>query len=437
MEVQRTLVGSMPVLWVEDRTLPVVRFLVAWRQGAFADPPGAAGATRLCMDMLLRGTEQHDRVAFHALLEEMGTQVQAVTGSDAAFLRVACLARNFTQTVRLIAEALAYPAFAHHELERARTEAIELIRAQRDDDDTVADLFFRRAVYGSHPLARSPQGEVLDLQALTESGIRQAHARLSAGPLVLAFAGEVDAERATEAAEILSRDLPAQGVPTPEPVKVEPPDGLHLVVVDKPERRQVQLRVGAPALDGGHEDRGGFWLGVTAFGGTFTAPFCQEVREKRGWSYTAYAEWDRTFRFRGPMVLRSAPSVHDAVECLALELEMYRGLAEGVIATESIDLAREYLHNRDPLERASAAMLLPIAVKNELLGRPPEELLRGPELLAALSNEAVAPIMRRHLDGERLAAVLVASADDVAQTLRQRFANSHLHVVDYREGLAL
>jgi len=435
MEIQRLLAGATPVLLVEDHTLPVVRFLVVWRHGAFADPTGGAGTARLLVDMLLRGTRERDRVAFNALLEEMGTQVHAIVGQDAAYVRVTCLARNFEATVELVAEALAHPALDAEELERLQAEAVEGLRSERDDDDLVVELFTRRALYPGHPLARSPQGEVADLPGLSCVALRRAHERLTADQMVLAFAGDLSADATQQAAAVLLADLPSVGAEVPALDDLPEPSGLSLVVVDKPERTQVQLRLARSALAGSHEDAVGLWLGVTAFGGTFTSPFCREVRDVRGWSYTAYAGWDRRARFCGPLVLRSAPNVTDAVDCLALELDMYRALARGELADDEVEFARTYLMNRDPLERASAAQLLPVMVKNELLGRPPEELFRAPEALKALPGDAVGPIMRRHLDPDRVVAVLVASAADVAGPLTERFPEATVRVVDYREGL--
>lgn len=434
MEIQRDLAGVTPVLLIEDRTLPVVRFLVVCERGAFADPDGGGGTMRVLVDMLLRGTRAHDRVAFNALLEEMGTQVHAFTGQDAAFVRVSCLSRNFEKTVELIAEALAQPVLAADELERLRGEAIDSLISDRDDDDTVADLFLRRSLYAGHPLARSPHGEVADLQALGVESLRAAHARLTADQMIVAFAGDLDLEQSLAAAQTLVGQLPQQG----EAAVLEPmptPDRLQLVVVDKPERTQVQLRVGRPALGGSHPDAIGFWWGATAFGGTFTSPFCREVRDVRGWSYTAYAGWDRRARFQAPLVLRSAPALDDAVDCLALELDMYRALARGEVDAADLAFARSYLQNRDPLERASAAQLLPMVIKNELLGQPPGELLRSPELLQALPAGAVGSIMQRHLDPERVVAVLVATAAEVTGPLSARFADASIRVVDYREGV--
>jgi zinc protease len=253
--------------------------------------------------------------------------------------------------------------------------------------------------------------------------------------MVVAFAGDLSMDTAVRATEALVAGLPAAAAGARLPEAVPEPAGLTVVVVDKPERTQAQLRLGRPALTGAHEDATGFWLGVTAFGGTFTSPFCREVRDVRGWSYTAFAAWDRRARLGGPVVLRSAPSVADVVDCLALELDMYRALARGELVEADVEFARSYLLNRDPLERASAAQLLPAMVKNELLGQPPGELFRSPERLQALSPGDAGAVMRRHLDPERVVATLVATADDVIDPLRARLEDATLRVVDYRDGV--
>jgi zinc protease len=409
--------------------------LIAWKRGTFADPDGGAGTTRLLFDMLVRGTRDHDRVTFNSLLEEMGTQVHPFVTQDAAFLRATCLTRNFEATVGLLAEALARPALDPTELERLRAEAIDGLISDRDDDDTVADLFLRRALYAGHPLARSPQGEVVDVRAANVELLRAAHAQLTRDQMVVAFAGDLSMDGAVRATEALAAGLSATAAGARLPEAVREPAGLTVVVVDKPERTQAQLRLGRPALTGADEDATGFWLGVTAFGGTFTSPFCREVRDVRGWSYTAYAAWDRRARLGGPLVLRSAPSVADVVDCLALELDMYRALARGELAAADVEFARSYLLNRDPLERASAAQLLPAMVKNELLGQPPGELFRSPERLQALTVGDVGAAVRRHLDPDRAVATLVATADDVIEPLRARLEDATVRVVDYRDGV--
>ncbi|MEE8408547.1 MAG: pitrilysin family protein, partial [Myxococcota bacterium] len=314
--LHRQQVHGATLLTLEDHSLPLVRTFVALRGGALADPPGGAGLNQVMLDLLLRGTELRCRQEFNATLEQLGSTLQAVTGATASVLRGVCLRRNLDATLELVAEALLRPALDAAEMSSLVDEIVESLRAERDDDDTLSEIFLRRALYAGHPLGRSPQGEIPELQCLEPAAIRAAHAeRVRAPAAIVMLAGDVTPDEARSAVEPLLAGMPRDAPPTVEIPPVGAPTGLHITVVDKPERTQSPLRLACPVVDGNHPDAFAFWVGTVAFGGTFTAPFCREVRDVRGWSYTAHADFDRRGLHTQPIVLRSAPSTDDLVDC--------------------------------------------------------------------------------------------------------------------------
>lgn len=432
----RMRLGGATLLTLEDHSLPTVRFVVALRHGSLTDPQGAAGALRLTLELMLRGTERCSREEFADELESLGSTLGTAPGTETAFLRGACLARYLPKTIALLGEALTQPAFADDELVGLRSESIELLRAERDDDETVAERFMRKAVYRGHPLERSPSGEVPELEGIDRALLAQVHAqRFCADELVFAFAGDVEPEAVQAMLEPVVRKLPKTRGPRvelPGPATVE---GVSLLVVDKPERVQTQLRLATLLVDGRHPDVLPLWLGIVAFGGTFTSPFTREVREVRGWSYTAHADFQRRNLLRAPLVLRSVPSAADAVDCLALELDLYAGLARGEVPREALELARSYVLNRYPFEIATAADMLGSVVKSELLGLPADEIYELPSRIEALSFSEIPRVLERHVRADSLRIVLVGSAADLVPRLRARFESMHIDVVDFRAGL--
>ncbi|HET6346829.1 MAG TPA: insulinase family protein, partial [Myxococcota bacterium] len=420
-----------------DPSFAMVRFLVATRDGATQDPPDAGGAMRAMMELLLRGTRRASRPQFNGALEALGSAVETTAGHELAYVSGVALARHLEPTVALVGEALCEPALAEQELRPLTEETIESLRAERDDDDAVADIFLRRALYPAHPLGRSPAGSVPELEALTVEHVRAAHRRLAAPELIIGMAGAVTVPQAEALfAPVMSRL--DRAAPPVAPVPPAPRrQGLHIVVVDKPDRTQVQLRVARLSLDGRHPDLDAFWLGITAFGGTFTSPLTRAVRDERGWSYVAHADFRRRSLYPSPVVLRSAPALEDAVNCLELELELLRDLADGKLSPAAVELSRDYLLNRTPFETATSYDLLAPAVTGELLGLPRERLWNTAERLAAIDLDAVPGIVARHMPYDGLLALLVAPAAAVVPALEGRFPDAHMTVVDFREGLGL
>ena len=127
----------------------MVRFIVATRQGSAQDTPGKGGAMRLMMELLLRGTQKATRAVFAGKLEALGSAVESTAGHELAYLSGVCLERHLAQTLAYIGEALTQPAFLDSELKPLVQETIESLRAERDDDESVADHFLRRELYPS------------------------------------------------------------------------------------------------------------------------------------------------------------------------------------------------------------------------------------------------------------------------------------------------
>jgi zinc protease len=434
--LSRHEVGGATLLTVPEPSLPVVRFSFVLRHGSLVDPPGKSGSTRIMLELLLRGTRRRSREAWNGAVERLGSQVGATVASELLLVHGVALKRNLAATLELVAEALLEPAFDDRQREDLIAELIEYLRSERDEDDSLVEVFWRRALYPGHPLWRRPAGEPAELVGLTADDVRASYAQQwRGGDLIVALAGDVAPDEARAAVAPIISGLPPRGVP---PVAVPPApelEGLRILVVDKPERTQVQINLGRSAASGCDPDVYPFWLGVTAFGGTFTSRFTREVRDVRGWSYTASAEFGRRRPFASPLALRTAPAAQDAVDCLALELDLYRELAEGRLEPGAVEFARSHLLNRYPLEVATAADLLLPAVRNELLGLAPEELFAVPERLEAVSEAQVQEALRHHLHPERVAVVMVATAASLVPALERRFPRARVDTVDYREGL--
>lgn len=432
--VEAVTVGGSTLITVPDPTLPLCRFVVAFRRGGFQDPAGCAGLHRLTTELMLRGTLRLERSQFHERLEHMGSSLHAFASGDVCGFRGSALRRHLPATLELLAEAIQEPRLDERELEALRDEVREGLANELDDEEVVASIWFRRALLSGCPTVRRSSGEVGELDAITLSRIRQAHREgLCGSESIVVAAGDFDTPDLTRFIDGLrpeprQRLAPAEAVPD-LPRLAKP----RILLVEQPEHEQVQLRLGRLGLSGQDTGRLAFWLGTTAFAGTFTSPFTQEIRERRGWSYTAHGEWSRFGRAPGAWILVSAPALDDVFACLELELSLYRGVSAGELDDDVIDFAREYLQNRFPRSLASASDVLFPLFRGAVLGQSPKELASTPQALAAVDNGAVRETLRSALGGSEVAAVLVGSVHDLGRRLGDRYPEAEIATVDYRD----
>jgi zinc protease len=436
--IERHSAQDTTCLTLTDTSFAMVRFVVATRLGAMLDAPQRPGATQMMFELLLRGTQRRSRHAFHQAVEVLGAQVDTSVGHEMALCRGMTLRRHLDAVWSLMTEALLHPAFELRELQRLQAETLEELAMERDDDDAVADYFLRRTLFAGHRLSRSPGGDGSDVQALQLGDIHRAYAAFRSQPLIVAFAGDIAAPVAHQYAEALgaalrlpaAKRLSAGDVPAVPPLR-----SRRLVVVDKPNRTQVQLRVAAFGPLGEAPDMEAFWLGIMAFGGTFTSPYTREVRDIRGWSYVAHADYRRRARYAAPLVLRCAPALGDAVPCLQLSLKMFGELAAAQLSDEAIHKTRQYVLNRYPFEVATVFDMLGAALGQEAANLPQDHLLQLPARLEALTPAAITQSLAAHLTASACIGLVVGPKEILVPQLQQQFADAEVQVVDYREGL--
>ncbi len=187
---------------------------------------------------------------------------------------------------------------------------------------------------------------------------------------MLGIAGDVDVARAMAIAARLTERLPATGAPPPLGLTAEPaPAGRRLVVVDKAERTQAQLRFGHLGPRWGDPDTAALLVVEAAFGGMFSSRLMQEIRVKRGWSYGAGCAIRRS---RGPhwIEMWMATAIDVAGPATALTLELYADLAARGITADELDFARAYLVGAMPFHLATARQRMQLAVRDETFGLP-------------------------------------------------------------------
>jgi zinc protease len=415
----------------------MVRFTVSLRQGAVLDPPGRSGALSLMMELLLRGTKARTRRLFHTALETLGSSLDVAVGQEQAYMTGTALKRHLPAAIELLTEAWLTPQFAPDELEHLKEETQQSLLRERDDDDALADYYTRQALYQDHPLGRAPEGCGEDLARISLDDIHAAYKALRADDLIIGVVGDIDAAHAEALFAPLVQKLGQGAGAKVQFPPVAQPEGLCITVVDKPERTQVQLRLARLGLDAYHKDVDAFWLGIMAFGGTFTSPLTRQVRDERGWSYFAQADFRRRAAFAAPVVLRCAPAIEDAVPCLALNVALYQQLATGQLALADLRLARDYVLNRYPFDIATAYDVIGPAVGLERLGLPAARLWDLPERLSALDLAAVPELMATHLNPAHCVAVLVGAADTLVPQIKAALPAAQLRVVDFRDGLGL
>ena len=153
------LANGLLVYLFEDHELPLLDAVLYFKAGAIFEAADKTGLASLAATMMrVGGTEESTPDEVDEALEFRAAEVGLQAGDDMLSASVSAVKDKFPEALRLLAAMLRAPRFDSARLEVERARALEEIRRRWDDPGTIAELNFRRLVYGPS----SPWGRLAD-----------------------------------------------------------------------------------------------------------------------------------------------------------------------------------------------------------------------------------------------------------------------------------
>lgn len=396
---------------------------------AGAEYEDLAGLASLTASMVDEGTRQHDALGLATRIEGLGASLGAEAGWNAASISFLGRIDHLGPGLDLLIELALEATFPEHELERCRQQRTTELLRRRDSPAVSAELALLSKLYGSTPYGRSILGTQESITALSQADLVSFYARqyqgrprtlIAVGNLELSGLttevrnrwGSLSSESPDSASMVPSRAaLVARLAPRERPQR-------HVVVVDRPEAPQTELRIGQVGLERGHPDQWIFRLATTLLGGKYTSRLNRNLRERHGYTYGVNASLAAR-RGPAPFVISTAianPVVGAA--CAEILSEVARLRDEPVPAAELAETA-QYLIGTFPFtlqgveERAGRLEDLTV------FDLPDDHFDRWLAGVAACGPEELGRVARAHLSPEALSIVAVGPANELVPQLER------------------
>lgn len=414
---------------------PLVWFDIAARGGAAADPIGIEGLHRHAALLARRGAGSRDRAALDDTLDSLGASIDVGVSRDAVTISGLCLSRHLDAVLDLAADIMAEPRFSPDEHARLLRETPQVLDEIRDDDSALATRWFDWLCSPGHPYGRTSLGTETSLERIERGAAADLWKReLVANNLVIGLAGDIDENAASRLVGRLTDRLPAGAAQEPVIATPTPGDvrqGRRIILVNKSDRTQAQLRVGHLALRYGHPDTAALAIAEAVFGGMFSSRLMQEIRVKRGWSYGAGCALRRS-RLPHWFEIWTAAAIDVAGPCVALTLDLLSDYAAHGPTDDEVDFARSYLVGAMPFHVATARQRMQLAVRDAVFELPNGYTARLPEALAQLTAADVRAACKQHLRPDDAVTVAVTTAEQAHDALAAANAGT-MTVVDHDE----
>ena len=395
------------VLFVESHELPMLDISVDFPAGSARDPAGKAGLAHLTHGMLDQGAGGLTDTAIAHRLADVGAVLAGNFDRDRAgvTLRTLSSATEKTAALDVLARVLQQPDFPPAVIKREKQRLISAIREAEADPGTVADKAFYRALYGNHPYAHDESGEPAAIAQLARDELLAFYrTHYSAPNAVISLMGDISRAEAEAIAARLAAGLSrAAAVPAlPKPASAAATT-THIAFPSA----QSHVLVGAVGMARNDPDFFPLYVGNYVLGGGgFDSRLMREVRDKRGYAYSAYSYF-MPMREAGPFQLGLQTRLEQTDDALKVAQATVRQfIADGPTEAE-LTQAKSNLTGGFPLRIDSNKKILDYLSVIGFYHLPLDYLDTWVDKVNAVDVAAVKQAFARRIDPDQLVTVIV------------------------------
>ena len=387
--IEQRLPNGLRVVLAERRGVQLVTAQLVVLSGSEVDPAGRAGLASMTAGLLTKGTRKRSATQLAQTAESLGSALESGAGWHHTEVAITVTVPQLDAALALVGEVVREPAFAQRELDRLRTQSLDELKVAYTQPGRLAALASQRLLYGAGAYGHPASGTPASLAKIARADLVALHtARFRPDNAVLVLAGDLDAATALQLARRHFGAWRAAGTaPSPVAVAVAATatagPAQIAALIDMPQAGQAAVIVAArlPPLG---TDRATAAVMNSVLGGGFSSRLNQEIRIRRGLSYSAGSGLDSRL---GGASLRAVVQTKNesAAEVVTLvQAEFDRMAATPVgqdeLAARKATLIGDFSRSVETTAGLGAALQSLIVA-----GLPPDELGTRIQKLAAVS----------------------------------------------------
>jgi len=411
-----TLPNGLQVVAVSHHEQPAVSLRLLVRAGGAQDPANKPGVAYVAAALLDQGTTTKSAEQIASTIDSIGGAIGAGAGSDITFINAAVMKDSLGLALDLVSDLARHPAFANEEIDRQRQQILSGLKVSYDDPDYLAGVVFDRLVYGFHPYGKPDSGTPESITAVTRDDLLAFHKRWF-GPnnAILAIVGDITPEEAFSGAQRAFGSWERIELPTVT-AEEPPPPTRRLVIIDRPNAAQTEIRVGNISLPRRHPDYLALDIATKILGGEGGNRLHRVLRSERGLTYGASADLN-ALKETGDIVAETDTRSEKTAEALRLIVEEIGRLQQKRVQQRELSDAQEYLTGSFPLTVETPSNIALQVLNAVFYGLDLNELQTYRERVNMITVDDIQRVAQKYLHPDKLSIVLVGDASVFAKDL--------------------
>ena len=281
-------IGSeeVDVVWVEDEKFPKFYASIYFQDGALSDP--ISGLTQTTFDLLTSGTSKQSQRDISEFFDFYGVNLKHSVTHEYSVFSVEALIRDMNPVMGKVCELFHDAQFPQDELSSHLNRAQSRLKNMVTNHGNLADRVFRKISLEDTHYSEPVEGTLEGYKKINQVSLKSRLSDLSQTRKVIYLSGPSEIKNLEG---ILSKNCQWSNQKKATQMTVNKPGHQSSIyLVEVPGANQAQIRIGRYMTYNEFDSKYDHFYFMSRFlGGGFTSKLVQELRVKRGLTYSANA----------------------------------------------------------------------------------------------------------------------------------------------------
>lgn len=424
--VKRMTWGDLDVVWVEDEKFPRFTASVYLEDGALKDK--TPGITQATFDQFTAGTSKETQRQIAEFFDFYGANLKNSVTHEYSVMSVQALTRDIAPVMGKFCEIWKDAQYPENELRSYVSRSKSQLKNLVTSHGSLADRVFRKISLESTPYVNPVEGSLSGYEALNSDLLKGRLAELRGARKVLYLAGPKD---------VLSMEKVIAGCGWMKGNKLadlelkKPASQSAIYLVPVSGANQAQIRIGRYVtkreVEGKYDQ---FQFLSSYLGGSFTSKLVQELRVKRGLTYSAgaYVSVQRDYGRAGVTTFSKNET---AAEAISIIRDVFAEISQGGVTPDEFKHQQGHIIGGYAFGFEETSAFIGQLMLYDHQRRPLKELQEFPERISRLRSNDLSRANLEVFPWEKLTIVVVGD-----KSLEKSLSKIRpVRILDYKDFL--